>query len=748
MQITLKRKVIGLATLAAVLPVLVMFLLITTQKNNLKNEVVADMNDIAHREAGELARLVGQMCQMTQDRIEQSLREQLAVAHAELARLGPVSLAEAQVSWKTASTHGQSPAEVVLPKLLAGTNWLGQNADFNTPTLVVDAVTQITHSGCTIFQRVNAEGDMIAVATSVPNAEKNRFIGAYEPRESTSSTNRLLVDAVLKGGTFMGRVRLGGSWHARIYEPIWEGTNKTQVAGMLSVDLNLKGIEDNLRESITSMVVGKTGYLYVLAGHGPQRGHYILSKDGARDDENIWDYQDYSNGRLFIQALVTNAINSKKGSLVTESYAWQNQGEHRARQKIAVATYFEPWDWVIAASMYEDDNHAALGRLSSAIVHLLSVGGIGGGLVVVMAVVLALILSTAIAQPINRIIQVAQIIAGGNLGEAKRAIAAMAQQRKLELEVEASNGANRTKNGAYDEPGQLLAAVSSMTHNLSTLVSQVQKSSVQLVSTATQIAATSRQQETTVTGLGTSTTEVAAAVKEISATSQELSKTMEGVQEVATETGQLADTGRTSLTGMESSMRQLADATASISAKLAVINEKATNISSMVTTIAKVADQTNLLSLNAAIEAEKAGEYGLGFAVVAREIRRLADQTAAASLDIEQTVKEMQSSVSAGVMEMDKFTGEVTRGVQSVADISSQLGEIIEQVKVLAPRFEIVSDGMRAQTAGAQQINEAMIQLSEAARKTTESLRQFNEATEQLKEAARGQQAAVARFKL
>ena len=113
-------------------------------------------------------------------------------------------------------------------------------------------------------------------------------------------------------------------------------------------------------------------------------------------------------------------------------------------------------------------------------------------------------------------------------------------------------------------------------------------------------------------------------------------------------------------------MRQLAESTGSIGSKLSVISERAANINLVVTTITKVADQTNLLSINAAIEAEKAGEYGLGFLVVAREIRRLADQTAVATLDIERMVKEMQYSVSAGVMEMDKFSEQVRQVVGEV----------------------------------------------------------------------------------
>jgi methyl-accepting chemotaxis protein WspA len=168
----------------------------------------------------------------------------------------------------------------------------------------------------------------------------------------------------------------------------------------------------------------------------------------------------------------------------------------------------------------------------------------------------------------------------------------------------------------------------------------------------------------------------------------------------------------------------------------------------VVTTITKVADQTNLLSLNAAIEAEKAGEYGRGFAVVATEIRRLADQTAVATYDIDRMVKEIQSAVAAGVMGMDKFSDEVRRGMHEIENVSGQLTQIIHQVQALAPRCEVVSDGMQAQATGAGQITEALAQLSDAAQQTIQSLRQSTVAIDGLNQAATSMHGGVSRFKL
>ena len=253
---------------------------------------------------------------------------------------------------------------------------------------------------------------------------------------------------------------------------------------------------------------------------------------------------------------------------------------------------------------------------------------------------------------------------------------------------------------APGEMGSLLQAIRKMIQDLRSLIGKIQRSSITLLSTATEIAATSRQQEQAVFDYSASTNQAAAAVNEISATSHELLKTMNEVNRVANQTAQMASTGQQSLASMDLTMRQLADSTSSIGSKLSVISERAANINLVVTTITKVADQTNLLSINAAIEAEKAGEYGLGFLVVAREIRRLADMTAVATLDIERMVKEMQYSVSAGVMEMDKFSEQVRKVVGEVGQIGGQLGQIITGAQSLHRQFDQVTEGMRSPIAG------------------------------------------------
>ena len=306
----------------------------------------------------------------------------------------------------------------------------------------------------------------------------------------------------------------------------------------------------------------------------------------------------------------------------------------------------------------------------------------------------------------------------------------------------------RIKLDRQDELGILSDGFNDMVTQLTLLVGELQQSGIQVNTSVNEIAATAKEQQATASEIAATTSEIGATSMEISATSKELVKTMNEVSVVADQSASLAGSGQLGLTRMEETMHHVMDAAGAITAKLAVLNEKAGNINQVITTITKVADQTNLLSLNAAIEAEKAGEYGRGFAVVATEIRRLADQTAVATYDIEQMVKEIQSAVSAGVMGMDKFSEEVRRGMQEVQQVGSQLSQIIQQVQALAPRIESVNEGMQAQATGAEEITHALALLSDAAQQTVASLHRSSESIDGLNQAATGMRSGISRFKL
>lgn len=323
----------------------------------------------------------------------------------------------------------------------------------------------------------------------------------------------------------------------------------------------------------------------------------------------------------------------------------------------------------------------------------------------------------------------------------QRFVTALDQLRSGDLSV-------RLNLDRKDEFGAIETGFNDMMEALTGLVSQAQRSSVQVTTSVTEIAATSKQQQATATETAATTTEIGATSREIAATSRDLVRTMTEVTSAADQASILAGSGQQGLSRMEETMHQVMGAADLVNAKLGILNEKASNINQVVVTIVKVADQTNLLSLNAAIEAEKAGEYGRGFAVVATEVRRLADQTAVATYDIEQMVRDIQSSVSAGVMGMDKFSEEVRRGMFEVQQVGEQLNQIIHQVQALAPRVLMVNEGMQAQATGAEQINHALAQLSDASAQTVESLRQSSFAIDELSQVAAGLRGGVSRFKV
>ena len=299
-----------------------------------------------------------------------------------------------------------------------------------------------------------------------------------------------------------------------------------------------------------------------------------------------------------------------------------------------------------------------------------------------------------------------------------------------------------------DESAELIRAMNDMGVQLQAIVGAVRGACTRLAATSAQLAATSQEQRATVGSFGESTAQIAAAIREIAATGTELLRAVESIDAGARRTAESALAGRARLDAVSGAMTRLDAGTREISDRLATIAEKAAAISTVVTTIGKVAEQTNLLSVNAAIEAEKAGDAGVGFLVVAREIRRLADQTAGASHDIARIVAQMQSSVSAGVADMNRFAGEMKQGTGDVQAIAGELGEIITEIEASAASFSDVRTGMSSQSQGVGQIEQAVVQVAAGARQSATAAQEFGRVADELAHAVAVLQDAAARFRL
>ncbi|MGA8164019.1 MAG: methyl-accepting chemotaxis protein [Waddliaceae bacterium] len=295
----------------------------------------------------------------------------------------------------------------------------------------------------------------------------------------------------------------------------------------------------------------------------------------------------------------------------------------------------------------------------------------------------------------------------------------------------------------YDEVGRVAIAFNQMADTFALLLGQMKKAGIRLATSTSDIASSAQEQEKVIMEQETATKEIDATAREIYETSKQFAETMDNVSRGAEQTALSATAGKESVMTMKELTKQMVEATNDVGERLGVIHDKAGSITNIITTITKVADQTNLLSLNAAIEGEKAGRYGTSFLVIAREIRRLADQTAHATLDIEKMVDEMNRAVSAGVVGVDKFQKNIAIWVEKVASVGEQLAKIIEQVQTQTKSFEEVNIGMKNQSEGAEQIKDAIEMLSNLAAKTTHSIQQFHKVVRELERSSSDLQQVV-----
>jgi hypothetical protein len=649
-NMSLRQQITALGTLSALLAtVTVAILVLVNQRSASKavsNEVIGIMQDRLARSAEKTYSI----CKLSQDFVQRSVDTSLSFGDAALKQAGGIQMTGKTVTWTGINQFTQGHTSITVPQWALKLAPLVPDRSFDHHIPVIDDITKETGATVTLFQRVNAAGDMLRVATTVAASDGQRAIGTFIPAAMPDGSQNPVVKTVLSGQTHRGRAYVVNAWYTTAYEPLQNA--KGDIIGMFYVGIKQEGLT-LLRDAISVQSHGGD-HSTVAVYYGPNSQNLsnmvVIEPTGVgAATESKW-----------LPEVLAKAPRLADGASGTMTAINQITGS----EAIVHYTYFRPWDWVIAAIGDSSDYAGATALVRAHFNDLLLQSLLGGFVALIVGALVAYFISKRITNPVADL-------------------------------------------------------------------------SIHLTSSATQISSSAVHQQSNVTTLMASSNQIASAAKEISATSQELLRAMVEIADAAERTASLAHKGRQGLKGMETSMQTLSAASDGISTKLATIRSKAARINSVVTAITKVADQTNLLSLNASIEAEKAGEAGAGFAVVAREIRRLADQSAIATLDIEQIVEEMQEAVASGVAEMRELSGAVQGGIGAAKTIQGQFGEIIEGVESIAPRYETVQQGMQNQSVGAKQISEAMWQLTETARQTSDSANELNEVSRQLHEAIR-----------
>jgi len=406
---SVKTKILALSISAVFFVALAMTVIIAVEKTSLKINIGKELDELARNETSKIAKDVYLMARATNETLQNQLANNLRVIDNELKRSG-INFTDETASWNAINQENKNSMQLELPVMLIGGQKIAGTAADGTNASFVDRMQKMVGGTVTVFQRMNNSGDMLRVATTIADENGKRAVGTYIPATGENGKSNEIVQNVLAGRNFNGITHIMGEMYLTAYGPILDANGK--VCGMTVAALKQAEFA-SLRKGIMDVIVGKTGYVFVLGGKGQQKGEYIISYQGKRDGENIYDATD-ADGKTFIRDLIEKGVSQKSGSVDFSRYAWKNQGEAEARMKIAAVTYFKPWDWVIGAGVYEDDFYAANERVESSLNGMIVKGGIGALLLLIIAAGLSLLVANRISKPLIKMVETANALAQGD----------------------------------------------------------------------------------------------------------------------------------------------------------------------------------------------------------------------------------------------------------------------------------------------------------------------------------------------
>jgi signal transduction histidine kinase len=362
-QLTFRARVVLFGALMSGIPLGIFGVVTWWQSSRFRDTAAGGCSRLAEQNLDHVAQSVYTMCEAARADLERTVSENLRTAQVVLQDAGGFQQeAAGTVSWEARNQLTGAVSQVTLPRALVGRTWLAQVRDTAASVPVVDAVRRLTGATSTIFQRMNATGDMLRVATNVAGENGQRAIGTFIPALGAGGQPNPVVAAVLRGQTFVGRAFVVNAWYMAAYAPLRDTAGN--VGGMIYVGVPERIATEPLRRTLMNIRVGRSGYVYVLNATGASRGHYVVSKSGSRDGEDLWDHRDNA-GQYFIRKICESAVALEPDRIASQTYPWQNPGDREPSVRMARFKYFQPWDWVVAANVPEREVYEAATTIDS-----------------------------------------------------------------------------------------------------------------------------------------------------------------------------------------------------------------------------------------------------------------------------------------------------------------------------------------------------------------------------------------------
>ncbi|VVQ03654.1 hypothetical protein PS925_02558 [Pseudomonas fluorescens] len=446
---------------------------------------------------------------------------------------------------------------------------------------------------------------------------------------------------LMAGQSYVGRALLFERSYMTQYSPVRDGSGK--VIAVLFVGFDYTDAQNAQFDNLKRFRIGQTGSLALL------------------DEQNKWLVAPAGVQALDQAVTVIGGLAKTPG----KGQFWSDKAE----DFYSVSVPFDGGPWAVVASMPKAEIRAVTWSVGTQL-------AIGSLLAMLLAVGSVVWLLRSKLAPLSDLVRQAEALGAGDLS--------------VRLNVSSN-----------DEIGQLSRAFNQMSQALSTMVEHIRRASEEVNSRAQALSGLSGGAYDGMEQQSGEITSMAGAVEEFSATSLDIADNMGATQRLAQENAQQTQIGRSSMEEASSSLEQIAGALNSTATVINTLGQRSQEIGGIVGVITSIAEQTNLLALNAAIEAARAGEQGRGFAVVADEVRSLASRTRQATDEISSMIHSIQQETGNAISTMEQGNVLMQEGLSRNANVASALARIDEQSRSAGQQFAAITTATQEQSSTA-----------------------------------------------